>query len=159
MTRRLLTSRPHQTSEAMGYLPKVCARIFGLQFAFLLIGMLASSCGGRTESLEERVKGYWQARIQGQVEQAFAFEMPGSVEKVAYLKKGLTTPITYTKSEILTMKEHDDEAEVGLQAEYLLPGLTRKVTSSLTEKWVKINGQWYHQPPTNSDVDANAERG
>jgi hypothetical protein len=140
-------------------LPKVCAIILGLPFALVLIGMLASSCGGKAESLEERVKAYWQARTQKQMEKAFAFEVPGSVEKTIYLEKGLTASITYTKSEILTIKENGDEAEVGLQTEYLLPGLTRPATSSLTEKWVKIRGQWYHQPPTSSDAGANAERG
>jgi hypothetical protein len=109
--------------------------------------MLASACGGKSASLEERVTAYWQARLQKQAEKAFEFEMPGSVEKSKYLQQMFTTPISFTGSSITSIRENGDEATVNLQMQYLLPGLTRPVTSSLEEKWSKVRGQWYRQPP------------
>jgi len=128
-------------------------------FAFILSSVIASSCGGRTESLESRVNAYWQARIQGEVEKAFTFEVPGSKDKAAYLKELLTAPIVYTEKTIVAITENGNEAEVKLQMKYLLSGLAQSVTSSTAEKWVKLRGQWYRQPQTDGDAGREKERG
>jgi hypothetical protein len=133
----------------------------GMTFAMGLLFMLASACGGKSVSLEERVTAYWQARRQGQVEKAFEFEAPGSIEKSAYLRQVLTSPISFTTSSITSISnEKGDEATVHLQMQYLLPGLTKPVTSSMVEKWIKIRGQWYRQPREQEEGagGANTER-
>lgn len=114
-------------------------------FAVGLLFVLASACGGKPANLEERVTAYWQARLQKQAEKAFEFEAPGRVEKSIYLNRILAAPISFTASSITSIREEGDEATVHLQMEYLLPGLTRPVTSSTAEKWVKVRGQWYRQ--------------
>jgi hypothetical protein len=135
--------------------------VYKVTFAVGLLFMLASAaCGGKPASLEERVAAYWEARRQGQAEKAFEFEVPGSVEKSAYLKRILTTPISFTGSSIMSIDEKGDVATVNLQMQYLLPGLTKSVSSSMAEQWVKIRGQWYRQPPEQGEGagGANTER-
>ena len=103
---------------------------------------------------------YWQARVQKQADKAFEFEVPGSIEKSKYLQQMFTTPISFTDSSIMSIRENGDEATVNLQMQYLLPGLTRPVTSPLAEKWTKIRGQWYRQSQEQGgETDkANTER-
>jgi hypothetical protein len=128
-------------------------------FAFVLGGVIASSCGGRTDSLESRVNAYWQAQIQGEVEKAFTFEVPGSTDKATYLRSRQRAPIVFTEKTIVAITEDGNEAEVKLQMKYLLAGLAQPVTSSMAEKWVKIRGQWYRQPQTDGDAGRERERG
>jgi hypothetical protein len=65
--------------------------------------------------------------------------------------------VTFTTSAIRSIKEKDDEAEVELQVQYLLPGLSRSVSSSMLDKWVKIDGQWYHLLPLAGDDGTSLE--
>lgn len=141
----------------MGYIVGMMRR---MAFAVGLLLMLASACGGKSASLEERVAAYWQARLQKQAEKAFEFEAPGSIEKAKYLQQMFTSPISFTGSSIMSIRENGDEATVNLQMQYLLPGLTRPVTSPLAEKWTKIRGQWYRQSPKQEAgaSEANTER-
>jgi hypothetical protein len=91
------------------------------------------------------------------VEQAFAFEKPGSIEQATYFKKLVASHVTFTSFVIQSIKERDDEAEVELQVQYLLPGLSRSVSSSMLDKWVKIEGQWYHLLPLAGDDGTSSE--
>ncbi|MSQ47164.1 MAG: hypothetical protein EXR78_02060 [Deltaproteobacteria bacterium] len=119
--------------------------------------MVASACSEKSATLEERVQAYWQAREKGKVEQAFAFEKPGSIEQSIHQKQLATSPVTFTSAVIRSIKEKDDEAEVELQVQYLLPGLSRPVSSSMLDKWVKIEGQWYHLLPLAGDDGTRSE--
>jgi hypothetical protein len=120
-------------------------------FAFFLLGMVTSSCGKRPTGLGERVREYWEARIKGQVEKSFEFEAPGAIDKSAYLKWMLTAPVAFTSYSIKTIKEDNNKAVVELHMEYLLPGLSRPVSSSMSEEWVRVKGQWYHHLPVGDD--------
>ncbi|NOT53068.1 MAG: hypothetical protein HOP18_00540 [Deltaproteobacteria bacterium] len=126
-------------------------------FALSTVLMVASSCSGKPATLEERARAYWQAREKGKLEQAFAFEKPGSIEQSTYLKKLATSQVTFTSCVIQSIQERDDEAEVELQVQYLLPGLSRSVSSSMLDKWVKIEGQWYHLLPLAGDDGTSSE--
>lgn len=155
-----MTSREVRTSETRERGGLLVGMIRRMTFAVGLLLMLASACGGKSASLEERVTAYWQARVQKQAEKAFEFEMPGSVEKSEYLQQTLVTPISFTASSISSINQNGDEATVNLQMQYLLPGLTRPVTSPVAEKWIKIRGQWYHQSQKQEEgaSEANTER-
>lgn len=159
MTTLLLTRRLRQNRESGGDINRFrCVNVLSL-FAFILGSVIASSCGGKNESLESRVNAYWQARIQGEAEKAFTFEVPGSEDKATYLKRIQTAPIVYTDKTIVAITEDGNEAEVKLQMKYLLSGLAQPVTSSMAEKWVKRRGQWYRQPQTDGDAGRERERG
>ncbi len=128
-------------------------------FALCSAAVLACSCHGKAAPLNERIQAYWDARVKRQVERAFEFEMPGVMEKQDYLKKMMATNIAFTKYSIRSIREKADEAEVDLQVEYLLPGLSRPVSSSLLDKWVRVEGRWYHLLMRAGEDGATSEEG
>lgn len=153
----LLTRRVGRNKEDGAYSLGGQREILSVLFALSTVLVVASACSEKVVTLEERAQAYWEARAKGKVEQAFKFEKPGSIEQFAYLKKLSTSPVTFTASEIRSIKEKDDEAEVELQVQYLLPGLSRSVSSSMLDKWVKIEGQWYHLLPLAGDDGTSSE--
>ena len=157
MSTFLLTRSPSQNNEARGHFPEGCRKAYVVAFALTLMCMVASSCGEKSASLEERVTEYWKLRIEKKVEQAYEIEAPGGPDKQAYLKKLLTAPIAFSKCTVQSIEKNGDEAVVELQAEYFLPGLSRPVSSSMSDKWVRIKGQWYHHFPSD-DNGTDTER-
>ena len=157
----LLTRRVGENKEigklSWGWKEIICKILFALCGAAVLA--LACSCGGKAVPLNERIQAYWEARVKGQVEQAFEFETPGVMEKQDYLKKMMATNIAFTKYSIRSIREKADEAEVDLQVEYLLPGLSRPVSSSLLDKWVRVEGRWYHLLMRAGEDGATSEEG
>ena len=153
----LLTRRVGRNKEDGAYPRRSWRERLSTLFALSTVLMVASACSEKIATLEERAQTYWQAREKGKVEQAFAFEKPGSIEQSTYLKKLVTSHVTFTSCVIQSIKEKDDEAEVELQVQYLLPGLSRSVSSSMLDKWVKIEGQWYHLLPLAGDDGTSSE--
>jgi len=153
----LLTRRVGRNKEDGAYSRRGRRERLSTLFALSTVLVVASACSEKVATLEERAQAYWQARAKGKVEQAFAFEKPGSIEQSTYLKKLVTSHVTFTSCVIRSIKERDDEAEVELQVQYLLPGLSRSVSSSMLDKWVKIEGQWYHLLPLAGDDGTSLE--
>jgi hypothetical protein len=153
----LLTRRVGRNKEDGAYSRKGRREMLSMLFALSTVLMVASACTEKPATLEERAQAYWQARVKGKVEQAFTFEKPGSIEQSTYLKRLVTSHVTFTSCVIQSIKEKDDEAEVELQVQYLLPGLSRSVSSSMLDKWVKIEGQWYHLLPLAGDDGTSSE--
>jgi hypothetical protein len=102
---------------------------------------------------------YWEARIKGDVEQAYSLEVPGTLEKPAYQKKILKSPVVFRAYTIQSIKENGDQAEVELRMEYILPGLSRPASSTMVDTWVKVHGRWYHKPPAGDSGTTKEERG
>ncbi len=152
----LLTKRASQNNESRGQSSESYSRI-DFAFALCLICVVAFSCGGKSVGLKERATEYWKARIEKRVEQAYEFEAPGKPDKQTYLNKILAAPVTYTSCTIRSIKENGNEAVVDLQLGYLLPGLSRPVSSSMTDKWMRDRGQWYHRFPSD-DTSTDTER-
>jgi hypothetical protein len=153
----LLTRRVGRNKEDGAYSLGGWRDILSTLFALSTVLVVASACNKKVATLEERAQEYWQARAKGKVEQAFAFEKPGSIEQATYFKKLVASHVTFTSFVIQSIKEKDDEAEVELQVQYLLPGLSRSVSSSMLDKWVKIDGQWYHLLPLAGDDGTSLE--
>jgi len=128
-------------------------------FAISILSVLAWGCERQAVSLEEQVREYWEARIKGDVEQAYALEVPGALDKPAYLNKLLKSPIVFKAYTIKSIKENGDQAEVELRMEYLLPGLARPASSTMVDEWVKVHGRWYHKPPAGDSGTTKEERG
>ena len=110
-------------------------------------------------SLQEQVKKYWEARIAGAIEQAYALEVPGTLDKPTYQNKLLKSPVIFRAYTIQSIKEDGDKAEVELRMEYILPGLSRTASSAMLDKWAKIHGRWYHELPTGDSGMTKEERG
>src|SRR5215208_3685978 len=119
----LLTRRVGRNKEDGAYSLGGWRDILSTLFALSTVLVVASACNKKVATLEERAQEYWQARAKGKVEQAFAFEKPGSIEQSTYLRKLVTANVTFTSFVIQSIKEREDEAEVELQVQYLLPGL------------------------------------
>lgn len=128
-------------------------------FAVSILSVLIWGCSRQPVSLQEQVAKYWEARIAGAVEQAYELEVPESLDKLTYQKKLLKSPIIFKTYTIQSIKENGDEAEVELRMEYILPGLSRTASSSMSDKWVKIHGRWYHELPTGDSGMTKEERG
>ncbi len=99
-----------------------------------------------TWSLKSRVKGYWDARVEGDIETVRGFIAPDS-------KRGkVGRAIKYLAYEIQEISMQEDTATVTLGIEYkvAVPGFTsdsdpaRKDT--LVHAWVRDGLTWYWQP-------------
>jgi hypothetical protein len=128
-------------------------------FAIGILSMLALGCNRQPVSLREQVIQYWEARIKGDVEQTYALEVPGTLEKPAYQKRLLKSPVMFRAYTIRSIKENGDQAEVELRMEYILPGLSRPASSTMVDKWVKVHGRWYHKLPAGDSGTTKEERG
>lgn len=128
-------------------------------FAIGILSMLAWGCDRQSVNLQEQVTKYWEARTKGDVEQTYALEVPGTVEKLTYQKKLLKSPIVFRAYTIQSIKEDGDQAEVELRMEYILPGLSRPASSTMVDKWTKVHGRWYHKPPAGDSGTTKEERG
>lgn len=134
----------------------VVALVVGLSSAVIVAG----GCDRQPASLRERVQAYWEARIQGDAQRAYSFESSDAPDQGTYTMFLLRSPVTYRSYTIASVQEQEQEAVVELRMEYVLPDLSRPVTSSLTEKWVKVRGQWYRQwPAAESSTSRQQGRG
>ncbi len=135
---------------------RICQHIGELFVIGLLIFPLAfAACsserrGVRAESLEERVRGFWEARIAGDDLKAYAYE--------AYAKTGRMTPTRYVRArspllqyksyKVKGIEEQGDEATVTIDLRYRLILPTPKdlnLAMNLQERWIRLDGQWYRQ--------------
>jgi hypothetical protein len=155
----LLTKAVWTHNKGSCYLFDSAERIGMCLFAICILNMLALGCNRQPVSLQEQVRKYWEARIQGDVEQTYALEAPGTVEKLAYQKKLLKSPVIYRSYTIQSIKEDGDKAEAELRMEYILPGLSRPASSTMVDRWVKVRGQWYHNLPAGDSGTTKEERG
>jgi hypothetical protein len=128
-------------------------------FAIGILSMLAWGCNRQAVNLHEQVTKYWEARVKGDVERAYALEAPGTTEKPAYQEKFLKSPVVIRAYTIQSIKEDGDQAEVELRMEYILPGLSRPASSTMVDKWTKVHGRWYHKPPAGDSGTTKEERG
>jgi hypothetical protein len=110
-------------------------------------------------SLLEQVTKYWEARVKGDVEQAYSLEVPGTLDKPTYQQRILKSPIAFRAYTIQSIKEDGNQAEVKLRMEYLLPGLPQPASSTMVDTWVKSHGRWYHKPPAGDSGTTKEERG
>lgn len=122
-------------------------------FALLCWVLAASGCqsSGKAESLEERIKAFWDARVAGDDIKAYNYESytkTGTVTANQYVR-GRSPAFKYRSYEVKKIEEQGNEATVTLDLRYqvMVPtrgdlnlGMTRK------EQWVKLDdGLWYHR--------------
>lgn len=155
----LLTKLVWTHNKGSCYLLDSAWRLGMRLFAVGILSMLVLGCSGQSVSLQERVRDYWEARVKGDVEEAYTLEVPGTIEKPAYQNKLLKSPIVFRAYTIQSIKEDGDQAEVELRMEYILPGLSRPASSTMLDRWVKVHGRWYHKPPAGDSGTIKEERG
>jgi len=99
------------------------------------------------EPLEHRVQRYWTARSVNDLQTVYSLE-------AAARPGGWLTPDRYRqigglpvrKVQILETKVEGERASIKLQGEIEV-GSFGWTQQTLTEEWVLIDGEWYHQTP------------
>lgn len=122
--------------------------LFTLPFVFEACS--SEQRGGKAESLEDRVKGLWEARIAGDDLKAYNYE--------AYFKTGKMTPQQYLRAlnpalkyktyQVKGIVEKGDEATVTVDLQYHLVIPARAdldLAATVEERWVRLDEQWYRQ--------------
>lgn len=128
---------------------------------FLLISLMG--CASKTEVvpvrgpddrevLEKRVREYWDMMIEltpKSVEKAYRYESPSFREKVSfpeYIPRFKTRK--FLTAEIKGIEIEGNKAKVALFLTYrvALPNITKTLPKSEDERWVKVEGTWFHIP-------------
>jgi hypothetical protein len=127
----------------------------------LVVGLLMISSGCATKDLvkppsdedvvRERVAAYWDQRIKGNLDKTYEFEDPFYRKKVGLVSyiRSFGGAVTWKAVTIRNIEMSDTSAVVDLQitTDVRLPDIkARDVESVATEKWVKVDGVWYHVP-------------
>jgi len=111
----------------------------------LLAGCAAlSSLNTKQETLEERVKNYMQAQIDGKWDHAYSFFDSSSREKVSrenYLHQFGKPSYKGFAIEEITMFPSGDQATVKVRIDLLVMGYVFPLVP--TQNWVKENGGWF----------------
>lgn len=120
-------------------------------FSFLVwSGCNSASRNGGESSLESRVKTFWEIRIAGEDIKAYEFEeysKKGSMSLEQYIR-ARNPALHYKTYKIKEVEENGDSAIVKLEVGYNLSLPTRgqfDMTTEITDRWVRLDGQWYRQ--------------
>ena len=141
--------RPHQCISGL--------LVLGLLISFFVFGACSSGRRGGAEKLEERVKGFWQARVAGNDLQAYNYEAYAKTGKMTVQKyiQARSPALKYVTYEVKKIEEKGDEATVTVAFTYhvVIPArMDIDLPTTVDERWVRIDGQWYRQmeqPDTN----------
>lgn len=128
------------------------AIIFLLSLFLCVVDSGCNSTGHNKEegSLESRVKTFWEVRIAGEDIKAYDFEeysKKGSMSLEQYIR-ARNPALRYKTYKIKEVEENGDNAIVKLDVGYNLSLPTRgqfNMTTEITDRWVRLDGQWYRQ--------------
>lgn len=103
--------------------------------------------------LEQRVKEYWQARIESNPSLSFQYEHPVQQQRIGERKynRRIGSAVRVKEFSILDVKLHPegDKADIRLGAKYTykfnIPGAKPLIVSTeIADYWQKEAGIWYH---------------
>ena len=120
----------------------------------LTLGTLTAGCSALQspeESLKERAQAYWNAKKINDALSAYKYEdisLQAEQNVQNYAKR--TSSIEYRVAEVKGIKlVSANEGEVTVDLSYILPGtiITKPISTSIRDYWIKIDGQWYRSKP------------
>ena len=100
--------------------------------------------------LKRRVQEYWSYKVKGEWDKSYLYEWPEYREQVSlvkYISKNGRAPVKWEGFELQEVWTSSNEGHVKLNKKYryLIPQTQKAVFErGVEEKWVKIDGQWYH---------------
>lgn len=109
------------------------------------------------QALRERIMAYWGSRVEEKFDKSYEYEYPQyrkTVNLVNYLR-GFQPTVRWTAYKIEKIARKDDAAEVTLSVDLHVNLRFSKVPKPMesdtkgvmfNERWVKIEGVWYHVP-------------
>lgn len=109
------------------------------------------------EILRDRVTEYWGYKVEEKFDKSYEFEYPVYRKNVSMSNyiRGFRPSMKWTKAEVQTIAIEDDAAEVtvkvDIKVDMVVPRIPKPVQHEnkgmeLRERWVKIDGLWYHVP-------------
>lgn len=111
-----------------------------------------SSVTAKQETLEERVKNYMQAQMDGKWDRVYSFFDSSSREKVSresYVSRARNLSYRGFGIDEITMLPSGDQATVKVRIDIFFMGYTFKGAPQKQE-WVKENGGWFVKPEPQS---------
>lgn len=102
--------------------------------------------------LRQRVTAYWDYKIKQEFDKTYDFEVPvyrKKVNLVNYIRSFRTNIVKWIQVRIEHIKIEDSAAmlDLTLRVRVKLPEVKAHESDSLIkEKWVKVEGIWYHVP-------------
>jgi len=135
-----------------------------LRFCFLSFVLIClMGCASKTEVvpvrgpddrevLDKRVREYWDLMINlspQNVDRLYRYESPSFREKISfpeYIHRFKTRK--FMTAEIKGIEIEGNKAKVSLFLTYrvALPNISKNMPKSEDERWVKVEGTWYHTP-------------
>ncbi len=123
-------------------------------FWLLILLFFLVACASQEEKLRTRVEKYWSLRINGQLAEAYKYEYPLFRKKVDlndYISSRNNPLARYRKAQIvgLSFPEKDmAEVEMAFEIEVSFSHAKKPLVTTVKrkEKWIKIEGTWYHIP-------------
>ena len=123
----------------------------------LIVLLLAGSCAHRPpravsdpESvLKARATAYWQHRINGELADAYAFEIPAIREKTSLTNyiKSLSNGILLREATVQRLTLDGDQGIVRMKFAFRLVGIytpKKGIPMQGNDYWELIDGTWYH---------------
>ena len=104
------------------------------------------------EILKERVTTYWNYKIHEEFDKSYEYELPLYRKKVSMVRyiKGINTTVLKwlgAKVDMITREDSSAIVDLTLRIQMRLPGLKDAGHDAMIkEKWVKVEGMWYHVP-------------
>jgi hypothetical protein len=100
------------------------------------------------QGLEARARAFWEARVAGDVITMYQYEKlkaTGEVTLQDYVRR--RGGMLYRKAEVLDFEVGSDgEARVKVSIEAQITGLPGPYRTVVSDRWVNIDGEWYHAP-------------
>lgn len=130
-------------------------RLAALAGAALLAACAAAPGGKTTSTAEQRAAQRWQLLIQGKAAEAYDFLSPGvrsAKPRDQYAAEMSDRPVKWKSVEVRDSRcEAADRCEVHVVVTYTANLPLRGVgavesPAVLSEKWIAIDGVWYHLP-------------
>ena len=98
------------------------------------------------ESLEARIRAYWDAKISGDAVLAYDYEevkAKGLAPLSRYVRG--TGNLNYQNVDVLNIQVISPEkATALLKMQILVPGMREPLSTTVKDHWVQIDGEWYH---------------
>ncbi|MGD1076280.1 MAG: hypothetical protein ABR903_09450 [Thermodesulfovibrionales bacterium] len=134
-----------------------CNRVTFLIIIFLII---FSGCATKEaikgvsdeEALRERVMAYWNHKTKEEFDKSYGYEDPlfrKRVSMVQYIKSFNTERAVWTDAATENLKMEGESAIVDMKVKvkiFVTPSKNIEQDVLFKEKWVKVDGMWYHVP-------------
>lgn len=104
------------------------------------------------EALRERVMAYWDHKVKQEFDKSYEYEDPLFKKKISpvnYMKGFNIGKVEWSGTKIGGLKIENESAIVDMKIKLkIIAGVSGNVEHDtlVTEKWVKVDGVWYHIP-------------